>query len=101
MDGWTLLYIRSHAAGAGKGSKRERKGGGGEEERDRERERQKEREREKRGSRYPEAWAQIWHMASSAFFRLKQEKSPGQSQGVGEWILFLDGRNHRTTLWRG
>ena len=71
MDGWTLLYTRSHAAGAGKGSKRERKGGGGEEERDTQRER--EREKERRGSRYSEAWAQIWHMASSAFFRLKQE----------------------------
>ena len=61
MDGWTLLYIRSHAAGAGKGSKRERKGGGGEEERDREREKERERERkEAQGTQKPGLRSGIW-----------------------------------------
>lgn len=95
MDGWTLLYIRSHASGAGKGSKRERSGGGG-----RGGERHRERKREKR-LKAPRSLGSDWRMASSAFFRFRQEKSAGQSQGVGEWILLLDGRNHKITLWRG
>lgn len=63
-------------------------------------ERHRERKREKR-LKAPRSPGSDWHMASSAFFRLKQEKSPGQSQGVRAWVLLLDGRNHKTTLWRG